>query len=110
MRRKHNTIPKVHVKKNDTVKVLSGDDRGQTGRVISVLPRKGVAVVEGLNIITKHIKPNQRNPQGERLTTEAPIRLCKLMVMDSSGKPTRVGRRLEGGQWVRYSKKSGSVL
>lgn len=111
MRRKFNKIPKLHVKKGDTVKVLSGDDHKATGRVLAVYPRKGTALVEGLNIITKHVKPNQRNPQGERITTEAPLRVSKLMVVDATGKPTRVGRRpADGGGWERYSKKSGQAL
>jgi len=61
MRRKHNKIPKLHVKKGDTVKILSGDDRGVQGRILSVNPKAGTAVVEDVNMVTKHIKPNQKN-------------------------------------------------
>jgi large subunit ribosomal protein L24 len=111
MRRKFNKIPKLHVKKGDTVRILSGDDRKNTGTILAVYPRKGTALVEGINMVTKHVKPNQRNPQGERITTEAPIRVCKLMVVDATGKPTRVGRRpAANGGWERYSKKSGQTL
>lgn len=110
MRRKHNKIPKLHIKKDDTVKVLSGSDKGKTGRVLEVYPKKGTALVEEVNIITKHIKPNQENPSGERRTMEAPVRVCKLQVIDPEGNPTRIGRKRVDGKWVRYSKKTGKEL
>jgi large subunit ribosomal protein L24 len=83
MRRKFNTIPKVHIKKGDTVKVLSGDDKGKTGRVITVLPKDSRAVVEGVNIITKHSKPSAANPEGGRIQKEASIHISNLAVIDS---------------------------
>lgn len=112
MRRRTNAIPKLHVKKDDTVKVLSGQYRGQQGRVLSVNPRKQTAIVEDINLATKHLKPTQDNPQGEIKKTEAAIRVCKLQVIDpSSGQPTRIGRqRNEKGSWVRVAKKTGNVL
>lgn len=106
-------IPKLHVKAGDIVKVLSGDDKGKTGRVIRVFPRKGLAIVEGVAIIKKRIRPktNPRFPQGGVIEMERPIPVCKLQVIDPSiSKPTRIGRRWENGQWVRYSKKSGKTL
>ncbi len=106
-------IPKLHVKTGDIVKVLSGDYKGKTGRVIRVFPRKGLAIVEGVAIIKKRIRPktNPRFPQGGVIEMERPIPVCKLQVMDPSiNKPTRIGRRWENGQWVRYSKKSGKTL
>lgn len=104
-------VPKLHIKRGDTVKVLSGDDKGKTGRVIRVFPKKGLAIVEGIAIVTKRVRKSQRYPQGGVVEVERPIPVSKLQVIDpSTGKPTRVGRRLENGQWVRYAKKSGKVL
>lgn len=104
-------LPKLHVKRGDIVKVLSGADRGKTGRVIRVFPKKGLAIVEGVAIVTKRVRKSQRYPQGGIIEVERPIPVCKLQVIDpSTGKPTRVGRRLENGKWVRYAKKSGKVL
>ncbi len=106
-------IPKLHVKAGDTVKVLSGEDKGKTGRVVRVFPRKGLAIVEGVALIKKRIRPktNARYPQGGTIEMERPIPVCKLQVIDPAlNKPTRIGRRQENGQWVRYSKKSGKAL
>ncbi len=106
-------IPKLHIKAGDTVKVLSGDYKGKTGRVVRVFPRKGLAIVEGVAIIKKRIRPktNARFPQGGTIEMERPIPVCKLQVIDPSiNKPTRIGRRRENDQWVRYSKKSGKTL
>lgn len=104
-------VPKLHIKRGDMVKVLSGDDKGKTGRVIRTYPRKGLALVEGVAVITKRVRKSQRYPQGGIIEVERPVPVSKLQVIDpSTGKPTRVGRRLENGQWVRYAKKSGKVL
>lgn len=104
-------MSKIYIKKDDTVIVLSGEDRKKQGRVLSVDRKKGRAIVEGVNIITKAMKPNARHPQGGLVKMEAPIRLCKLALVDpKSGKPTRVGFRKEDGKTVRYSKKSGEVI
>lgn len=104
-------MSKIHIKKDDQVCVLSGDDRGKQGRVLSVDRKKERAIVEGLNIITKAMKPSARYPQGGLVKMEAPIRLCKLALVDpKTGKPTRVGYRFEDGKKVRYSKKSGEVI
>lgn len=103
--------PKLHVRRGDSVKVLSGKDKGKTGKVIRVLPKKGLAIVEGIALIKKRVKKSQRHPQGGLIEIERPIPVCKLQVIDpSTGKPTRIGRRLENGRWVRYSKKSGKTL
>jgi large subunit ribosomal protein L24 len=111
--KRRQSSPKLHVKTGDQVKVLSGDDRGKVGRVIRVFPKKGLAIVEGVAIIKKRIRPktNSRFPQGGVIEMERPIPVCKLQVIDPSiNKPTRIGRRWENGQWVRYSKKSGKTL
>ncbi|TDT70668.1 large subunit ribosomal protein L24 [Hypnocyclicus thermotrophus] len=102
---------KLHVKTGDTVFVISGKDKGKTGKVLRVFPKKGKIIVEGINIITKHVKPNQINPQGGVVKREAPIFSSKVMLFDEkAGKPTRVGYKVVDGKKVRYSKVSGEVL
>lgn len=105
-------MSKLHIKKGDLVVVLSGTDKGKTGRVLEVLRDKQKAIVEGVNVITKHAKPSAQNPQGGRVEKEAPLHIAKLNVVDpKTGKATRVGRRLnEAGKLVRYSKKSGEEI
>lgn len=103
---------KIHVKKEDLVYVVSGKDKGKTGKVIKVFPKKGKIMVEGINLVTKHLKPNQMNPQGGVVKKPAPIFSSKVMLYDEkAGKPTRVGKKiLEDGTKVRISKVSGEVL
>ena len=103
---------KLHVKKGDTVKVLAGNDKGSTGKVLVVYPKDNRAIVEGLNKIKKHTKPNPRNTQGGIVEREAPIHISNLMVVDAKGKATRIGRRLDEktNKLVRYSKKTGEVI
>lgn len=104
-------MSKLHIKKGDIVFVNAGTDKGKTGRVVKVLIDKQRAVVEGLNMVTKHTKPNAKNPQGGREEVEAPIHISNLNVVDpESGKPTRVGRKEVDGKLVRYSKKSGKEI
>ncbi len=105
-------MSKLHIKKGDTVYVLSGEDRGKTGRVLKVLVTKGRAIVEGVNIVTKAAKPSAKHPQGGLVKMEAPIHISNLSLIDpKSGKPTRVGRRADAqGKTVRYSKKSGEEI
>ena len=99
-------MSKLHVKKGDTVLVLSGNDKGKQGKVMSVDVEKQRAIVEGVRIISKHTRPNTEHPQGGIIKQEAPIHISNLMVVDKSGKPTRIGRkRDENGKLVRYSKK-----
>ena len=102
----------LKIKKGDTVYVLSGDDKGKTGRVLNILREEGKAIVEGVNIVSKSTKPNAKAPQGGIIKKEAPIDLSNLAVVDpKSGKPTRVGFRFnEDGKKVRYSKKSGEEI
>jgi len=103
---------KLHIKKGDLVFVNSGEYRGQQGKVLEVLVAKNRAIVEGVNMVSKHTKPNAKQPQGGIIKKEAPIHISNLMLVDpSSGKPTRIGRRRnEKGKLVRYSKKSGEEL
>lgn len=103
---------KLHIKKGDTVKVLSGDNKGREGKVLEIITEKDKAVVEGVNLVSKHTKPNAKHPQGGIIKKEAPIHVSNLMLVDpASGKPTKVGRKLNSeGKLVRYSKKSGEEI
>jgi len=102
---------KLHVKTGDTVYVISGKDKGKTGTVTKVFTKKGKIVVEGINVVTKHMKPSQMNPQGGVVTKPAPIFSSKVMIFDEkAGRPTRVGYKMVEGKKVRYSKVSNEVL
>ena len=105
-------MTKLHIKKGDTVIVNAGDDRGQKGRVLSVLRSKNRAIVEGLNMVSKSTKPNAKHPQGGIIKMEAPIHISNLSLIDpASGKATRIGRRKnDAGVTVRFSKKSGEEI
>lgn len=100
--------PKLHIKKGYTVTVIAGDSKGQQGKVLKVISEKSKAIVEGVNLISKHTKPNAKNTKGGILKKESSIHISNLMVQDSSGKPTRIGRKTDEktGKIVRYSKKS----
>jgi len=90
--------------------VIAGDDKGKTGEVIQVIPSKMRAVVEGINIVKKHVKATQ-DQEGGITEMPAPVHVSNLALLDpKSGEPTRVGRRQENGVWVRYSKKSGNII
>ena len=100
-------MKKLHIKKGDTVYVNAGNYKGETGKVLSVDPSKDRAIVEGVNIVKKHTKPNAKNPQGGIVSQEAPIHVSNLQLIDpKSGKPTRVGYRMDGDKKFRYAKKS----
>ena len=103
---------KLYIRKGDTVMVIAGDSRGQQGKVLRVDTDKYKAIVEGVNMVSKHTKPNAKSPQGGIVKMEAPVHLSNLKVVDKSGKPTRIGRRLDPKteKLVRYSKKSGEVI
>ena len=105
-------MSKLHIKSGDTVYVNAGEDKGKTGKVVKVLVEKNRAIVEGVNMFSKNQKPNAKNPQGGIVKMEAPIHISNLNVVDpKTGKPTRIGRRLnENGKLVRYSKKSGEEI
>jgi large subunit ribosomal protein L24 len=112
MERKHNTRAKLHVRKGDTVKVIAGDDKDKTGKVLEVITAKNRVIVEGINIITKHEKPSAGKPEGGIKKTEASVHISNVMLIDpASGKPTRIGRKLnEKGKLQRYSKKTGELI
>ena len=105
-------MSKIKIKKDDNVIVISGEDRGTTGRVLKVVRDKNRAIVEGVNIVTKATKPSAKHPQGGLIKMEAPINISNLALVDpKTGKPTRVGRRRDAnGKLVRYAKKSGEEI
>jgi large subunit ribosomal protein L24 len=101
----------MHVKTGDKVMVITGKDKGKTGVILASFPKKNRVLVEGVNIVKKHSKPSQMNPQGGIINQEAPIHVSNVMPIDpKSGEPTRVGVKVENGNKVRYAKKSGEVL
>ena len=105
-------MSKLHVKKGDTVLVLSGNDKGKQGKILRVDVKKSRAIVEGVRIISKHTRPNAEHPQGGIIKQEAPIHISNLMVIDTDGNPTRVERKIDErtGKLVRVSKKNGQII
>ena len=103
---------KLHVKKGDTVLVIAGNDKGKQGKVMSVDVKSNRAIVEGVRIMSKHTRPNAEHPQGGIIKQEAPIHISNLMVVDKSGKPSRIGRKKDEktGKLIRYSKKTGEII
>jgi len=103
---------KLHIKKGDLVKVIAGENKGQQGRVLEVDHKKERAIVEGVNMVSKHTRPNAKNPQGGITKQEAPVHISNLNLVDpSTGEATRIGRRLdENNKLVRYAKKSGEEI
>jgi len=103
---------KLHIKKGDTVVVITGVNKGQKGRVLEVIRKNDRAIVEGVNMIKKHTKPNAETPQGGIIEKEAPVHISNLMLVDpKTGEPTRIGRKLnDDGKLVRVSKKTGEEI
>lgn len=103
---------KLHIKKGDNVMVITGNNKGQQGKVLLLDVPKSKAIVEGVNLVSKHTKPNAENPKGGIIKKEAPIHISNLKVIDGAGNATRVGRKLDdkSKKQVRYSKKSGEVI
>ncbi|HHC78683.1 MAG TPA: 50S ribosomal protein L24 [Flavobacteriia bacterium] len=102
-------MPKLKIKTGDKVIVIAGDDKGQEGKVVKILKSKNKAIVEGVNMVSKHTKPSAQNPQGGISKFEAPIHISNLMILEN-GVPTKVGYRFEGDKKVRYSKKSKEII
>jgi large subunit ribosomal protein L24 len=103
---------KIKVKKGDTVKVIAGNDKGKSGKVLEIVKAKSRVIVEGVNIVTKHKKPSAENPEGGIDNTEAGIHISNVMVVDpASGDASRVGRKADdNGKMKRYSKKTGDFI
>ena len=104
-------MAKLKIKTGDLVRVIAGDDKGQEGKVQKVFIEKNKAIVEGVNMVSKHNKPSAASPQGGIVKKEAAIHISNLALIDpKSGKTTRVGLRKEGDKKVRFSKKSNEVI
>ncbi len=103
-------MTKLKITSGDTVRVIAGDHKGQEGKVQKVLIEKNKAIVEGINMVSKHQKPSASNPQGGIAKKEAPIHISNLSLIDKKGNTTRVGYRMEGDKKVRFSKKSNEVI
>ena len=104
---------KLHIKKGDSVQVIAGDSKNQTGVILSIDRVKSRAIVEGVNLVSKHTKPNAQYPQGGIVKQEASVHISNLMLIESStGKATRIGRKLDdkSNKLIRYSKKTGEVI
>jgi large subunit ribosomal protein L24 len=100
----------MFVKKGDKVKVISGKDKGKEGVVLTAMPKKDKVIVEGVNVMKKHQKPNATNPQGGIIEVEAPIHVSNVQVLDANGVAGRVGYKEVDGKKVRFNKKSGEIL
>jgi large subunit ribosomal protein L24 len=95
------------LRKSDNVQVMSGEYKGKTGKILKVFPEKNRAIVEGINVVKRHTKPNPKNQQGGIIEKENTIHISKLMlVCPKTGKPTRLGAIIENGKRVRFSKKA----
>ena len=102
---------KLKIKSGDIVRVIAGDHKGSEGKIVRVLREKNKAIVEGVNMVSKHTKPSAKNPQGGIVKKEAPIHISNIALIDpKSKKATRVGIKVEGDKKVRFSKKSNQVL
>ena len=101
---------KLKIKSGDIVRVIAGDHKGSEGKIVRVLREKNKAVVEGVNMVSKHTKPSAKNPQGGIVEKEAAIHISNLSLLTSKGDTTRVGYRVDGDKKVRFSKKSNQVL
>jgi large subunit ribosomal protein L24 len=98
------------IKKGDRVILLTGKDKGRTGNVTKVLPKDGRVFVSGVNVVMRHTKPTQGDPQGGIKRKEASIHVSNVAIVDSNGKPTRVGFRVDGDKKVRVAKTTGEVI
>jgi len=103
-------MKKFHIKKGDTVYVNAGNDKGKTGKVLEVLRDKDRVVVEGVNMVSKHTKPNPKFPQGGIIKQEAAIHISNVQLMDNNGKPTKVAVKMDGDKKVRIAKTTGEEI
>ncbi len=116
MPRTKNQQKKLHIRKGDMVRVLSGNDKGKEGKVLRVYPDDERVIVEGVNVRVRHTRPNQLYPQGGRIQQEMAIHTSNVMPLDTNGDPTRVGRKkikdaeTERSVWIRYAKTTGEEL
>ena len=101
---------KLKIKTGDTVRVIAGDHKGSEGKIVKVLLEKNKVIVEGVNMVKKHMKPSAQSPQGGIVEKEALIQISNLSLLTSKGETTRVGYKMEDGKKVRFSKKSNEVI
>ena len=101
---------KLKVKSGDTVRVIAGDHKGSEGKIVKVLLEKNKVIVEGVNMVKKHMKPSAQSPQGGIVEKEASIQISNLSLLTAKGETTRVGFKMEDGKKVRFSKKSNEVI
>ena len=98
------------IKKGDRVVILAGKDKGRQGAVLKVMPKEERVVVEGLNLVQRHTRPTQADPQGGIKSKEAALHVSNVAIVDSNGKPTRVGFRMDGDKKVRFAKTTGEAI
>ncbi len=110
MERKFNKQPKLNLRKGDIVKVMAGDSKGSQGRILEIISKDRKVLVEGVNLVSKHTKPNAKNTQGGIVKKEAPIHISNVMLVDGKGNATRVAYKEVDGKLVRYSKKSEEAI
>ncbi|OUW34325.1 MAG: 50S ribosomal protein L24 [Flavobacteriaceae bacterium TMED179] len=103
-------MSKIKIKKGDTVRVISGSQKGAEGSVLTIIKEKNKAIIEGVNLVKKHNKPSAQNPQGGITEKEAPIDISNLSILTADGKNTRVGYRIEDGSKVRFAKKTDEII
>ena len=103
-------MKKIKIKTGDNVKVITGNNKGPEGKVLKIVSDKSRLIVEGVNMVKKHMKPNAQNPQGGIIEKEASIHVSNVSLLTSSGESTKVGYRMDDNKKVRFSKKSNEVI
>ena len=103
-------MKKFNIKKGDTVYVNAGNDKGKTGKVLEVIREKDRVVIEGINMVSKHTRPNPQHPQGGIVKQEAPIHISNVNLMDAAGKPTKIAHKVVDGKKVRIAKSTGEEI
>ncbi len=103
-------MKKIKIKKDDKVRIIAGENKGSEGKILKVLKNKRKVLVEGVNIVKKHTKPNSKNPQGGIIEKESPVDISNLSLINSDGLNTRLGYRFEDGKKVRYAKKNNEII
>jgi len=103
-------MKKIKIKKEDKVRIIAGENKGSEGKILKVLKNKRKVLVEGVNIVKKHTKPNSKNPQGGIIEKESPVDISNLSLINSDGQNTRLGYRFEDGKKVRYAKKNNEII
>lgn len=103
-------MKKIKIKKDDKVRIIAGENKGSEGKILKILKNKRKVLVEGVNIVKKHTKPNSKNPQGGIIEKESPVDISNLSLINSDGQNTRLGYRFEDGKKVRYAKKNNEII